>query len=271
MVLPFCSLINTLDLALTSSPVQIQHFGGKLSQDYSSSARSCRNKFKSKQILQEKKWWPQSHQIGTGAWPLSRAPSSEIHQAEPGSPYSNLSPQSTAASASVGLSQASRLGYTCRESRSQGKLGVGRPPPLLAQPRISAGRVEPRLVSWPHATPSGRHGTVIISEPFSVVWGCWFFPEYCPKSGIQKCAAITYNVRWISELTDVLCETQSDSSPFPTGLCILPPPKRHDLWPSLLHLSRLSSRSACNQSFLYSSSGRSSWVAIICLNAQTAL
>lgn len=40
VVLLFCSLINTLDLASTSSPVQIQHFGGKLSQDCSSSAHS---------------------------------------------------------------------------------------------------------------------------------------------------------------------------------------------------------------------------------------
>lgn len=96
---------------------------------------------------------------------------------------------------------------------------------------------------------SSPDSIVIVSEMFIIVWGCWSFPEHCPKSGIQKYAAITYNVRWISKLTNILRETQSDSSPFPTGLCILTPPKLHDLWPSLLYLSRLSWRSACNQSF----------------------
>lgn len=55
---------------------------------------------------------------------------------------------------------------------------------------------------------------------------------------------------------------QSDSAPFPTVLCILTPPKLLDLRPPLPCLSYLSWWPACNQSFLYFCSGKSSWVAI---------
>lgn len=68
-----------------------------------------------------------------------------------------------------------------------------------------------------------------------------------------------------------LWEMQSGSSPFPTGLCILTPPKPLDLRPSILRLSRSSRQPGCTQSFLSFCSGKSSWVAIVCLNAQTAL